>query len=140
MDNHARKIIEAVVDQRIEVVLSSYVAAEVVTVLRRLAREKKVSATVLERDAWAIWSLSSVTKDFNTNISKSLLHVIREQPAILILAKILELEPKDVPLIILAYKYKYPLITMDKRSLWDKRHKIANLTEIDIILGSEFKL
>jgi len=98
----------------------------------------KVTATVLERDVWAIWLLSSVIKDFSSNVSRSLLHEIKEQTEIQLLSEVLVLEPKDVPLIILAYKHEVPLITVDERSLWNHRTKIEELTSVKVILSDNW--
>ncbi|MHA1170350.1 MAG: putative toxin-antitoxin system toxin component, PIN family [Candidatus Hodarchaeales archaeon] len=138
VDIQSVQIIEAILNNEITVVISSYIAAEVLSVLRRLARELKVTATVLERDVWAIWLLSSVIKDFSSNVSRSLLHEIKEQTEIQLLSEVLVLEPKDVPLIILAYKHEVPLITVDERSLWNHRTKIEELTSVKVILSDNW--
>ncbi len=138
VDPRAAKLIKAIVNQKLEIVISSYSVAEVFTVFRRLSRELKVSVTVLERDIWAIWNQPNVIKEFSTDITKALLFEVRGQKEIELLAKILELEPKDVPFIVLAYKHKIPLITMDERSLWTKRQEIEKKTGVTIILSKDW--
>ena len=138
VDPRAAKLIKAIVNQKLEIVISSYGVAEVFTVFRRLSRELKVSVTVLERDIWAIWNQPNVIKEFSTDMTKALLFEVRWQKEIELLAKILELEPKDVPFIVLAYKHKIPLITMDERSLWIKRQEIEKKTGVTIILSKDW--
>jgi len=138
VDPRAAKLIKAIVNQKLEIVISSYSVAEVFTVFRRLSRELKVSVTVLERDIWAIWNQPNVIKEFSTDITKALLFEVRGHKEIELLAKILELEPKDVPFIVLAYKHKIPLIKMDERFLWTKRQEIEKKTGVTIILSKDW--
>ena len=140
VDPHAARIIKAIVNQKLEAVISSYGVAEVFTVFRRLAQELKVPVTVLERDIWAIWNQPNVIKEFSTDITKALLSEVRGQKEIELLAKVLELEPKDVPFIVLAYKHKKPLITMDERSLWTKRQINEKKTGVRIYLSKEWSI
>jgi len=140
VDPHADRIIKAIANQELEVVISSYGVVEVFTVFRRLAWELRVPPTVLERDIWAIWNQSNVIKEFSTDITMALLYEVRRQKEIELLAKILELEPKDVPFIVLAYNHKIPLITTDERSLWANRQKIEKMTGVRILLSKEWSI
>lgn len=133
-DSLAVSIINKIIDQQLTTVISSYIIAEIIAVTRRLARELRTSPTSIERDLWGMWLLPSVTCDFDKDISKSLLREVREQTEIQLLATILKLEIKDIPLIILAYKHNLPLITNDLRSLWTHREKILDLTGVKILL------
>jgi len=140
IDPHATRIIKAIANHKLEVIISSYGVVEVFSVFRRLARELRVPVTVLERDIWAIWNQPNVIKEFSIDITKALLSEVRSQKEIELLAKILELEPKNVPFIVLAYKHKIPLITMDERSLWAKRQEIEKLTSVKIILSKDWTI
>lgn len=140
VDPHAARIIKAITNQKLEVVISSYGVAELFNVFRRLARELKVPATVLERDIWAIWNQPNVIKDFSTDITKTLLYEVRRRKEIELLAKILELEPKDVPFVVLAYNHRIPLITIDERSLWVKRQNIKKMTGVRILLSKDWSI
>ena len=140
LDPPATQILTALVNQSIEVIISSYGVVEVLTVFRRLAHELRVSAVILERDIWAIWNQPNVIKEFSTDITAALLSEVRQQREIRLLAKILALEPKDIPFIVLAYSHKLPLITNDERSLWTKRAKIETSTGVRVILSKEWSL
>ena len=54
------------------------------------------------------------------------------------MAKILDVEPKDVPFIVLAYSHKLPLIINDERSLWTNHEKIEKLTGVRVLLSKEW--
>lgn len=140
VNQYAERIIKAIINQKIVVIVSSYGVAEVINVFRRLAREVNVPAIVLERDIWAIWNQPNVIKDFSDDIGKALLYEVRRQKEIELLTKILKIEPKDVPFIVLAYNHKAPLITADERSLWVKREKIKKMTGVNILLSQEWSI
>nr|MDO8046076.1 hypothetical protein [Candidatus Baldrarchaeota archaeon] len=57
---------------------------------------------------------------------------MKKTPEIQMISKILEIEPKDVPYLVLAFKHKVPIITTDERSLAKKSEKIRKLTRVEI--------
>ena len=57
---------------------------------------------------------------------------MKKTPEIQMISKILEIGPKDVPYLVLAFKHKVPIITTDERSLAKKSEKIRKLTRVEI--------
>lgn len=139
-DPYSREILEAIVDNRIEIIISSYGVAECMNTLRRLAKELRMPPVSIERDIWAIWNQKNVIKQFEEDIANSLVKEVRKQTEILLIAKLLNLEPKDVPFIILSYSNKVPLVTCDKRSIWDFKDEIYKKLGVHVFLSSEFQL
>lgn len=137
VDPSCAEIINAVRTGKLEPVISSYAAAEVVAVLRRIGQKFERAPEALERDWWAIINLTNVAKDFEEDITSSLLREIRLSSEICLLADILKIEAKDVPYIVLARKYNAPLITDDKRSLIDVRERIQELANVSVRSAAE---
>ncbi len=138
VNEHCSLIIDKIVSKSLSVFVSSYSIVEVISVLRRISSDYSISSTDLERSFWKIINLENIIKEFSLDITQLLLAEIRNQTEITMLAKILELESKAIPFILLSYKNNVPLITEDYRSLWKKRNKVRDLVGVEILLSKEF--
>jgi len=125
-------LINKLIQRSLLAFISSYGVAEVINVLRRLSIESEVSITFLERNFWSLLNLENVVTDFNHSITTSLRSEIKNQTEIKMLAEAMQLQPKDVPIVLLAYKHKIPLLTEDYRSLLMKRDLVKKLVKIEI--------
>ncbi|MHA1710240.1 MAG: PIN domain-containing protein [Candidatus Baldrarchaeia archaeon] len=120
-----------------KVVVNSYVVAEVTRVLKRVAIEIRRDPLELERSFWRILNSDNVVKDFIHPITDDLINMMRRRPEILMIAQILEIEPKDVPYLILAFKCDVPVVTTDERSLARKRKRIKELIGVEVLTLKE---
>ncbi|MHA1617351.1 MAG: PIN domain-containing protein [Candidatus Njordarchaeales archaeon] len=139
ISKEARQIIKDCLNRKLRIVVNSYIVAEVVRVLKRIAMRSKLNPLKLERNFWIIINSESVIKDFITPVSEDLIEFLKNKDEILLISKIFNLEPKDVPYIVLAFKFKAPIITEDKRSIYIKRREIEERIGIRILTLKEFK-
>jgi len=138
IDSTARNIINVSLKGRLKIVVNSYIVAEVIRVLKRIAIRIGVNPLKLERDFWILINSDNVIRDFSLPISENLLEFLRNKDEILLIARALDLEPKDVPYIVLAFKYKSSVITEDKRSIYKKRKELEKRLKIKIFSSNEF--
>lgn len=125
-------------NKQYQVLIDSYGAAEAVHSLRGLAKEIHASTTAYERAFWSILNKLNCLFDFDVPITNNLLEMAKNKTEYLMLAKTYELETKDVPFVVLAFKHKAVLITSDKRSLLDKRKLVQEKLAIVILSLDEF--
>lgn len=130
-------LIKRVISGKYRVLISSYGTLEILNVLERVANQFVHSKTQLKRDFWTILALSNVVQEYEQNLSKALVKEVRQTAEIRLIAQTLDLEPKDVPFIVLAFKHNIPLVTEDKRSLLDKRGTIEDIIGVKIVSVAE---
>ncbi|MHA2364238.1 MAG: hypothetical protein ACXAC7_09795 [Candidatus Hodarchaeales archaeon] len=121
-----------------EIIITSYMVVEILRVLKRLSSRLKTSYNDLESLFWDFCNHSKVKMDFQQPFSDSLISEIKNVPEIKMLAKLIDLEQKDVPYIVCAFQNKAIFFTDDKRSLLDKRDYIKNQLGIEIKSIREF--
>lgn len=121
-----------------QVIIDSYGATEVIHSIRNLATAIHARVDIYERAFWSLIGKIDCLLDFEIPIGTELLKFARNKPEYLMLAETFELEPKDVPFIVLAFKHKAPLITSDKKSLLNKRTPIQTKLKIHILSIEEF--
>lgn len=125
-------------DDNYVVIITSYMAVEILRVLKRVATHLSVTYSELENLFWKVCSLSYIIPNFEQPFTESLITEVKRLPEFQIIAKLLNLETKDVPYIVAAYQYKAILVTNDIRSLVNKGQKIKNHLGIDVISLTEF--
>ena len=125
-------------DSEYQIILSSYMIVEILKVLKRLASKFNISSNELERLFWDFTRKKNIQLNFDNTLSDALINEVKNRSEILVLAKVLDLEPKDVPYIIVAFNNKSIVITQDERSIINKRNFIKEKLEIEILTISEF--
>ena len=111
---------------------------ELLRVLKRLSGRLSTPYTELENQFWEICSLNYIKTDFKEPFSESLISEVRRIPEFRIIAKILDLEVKDVPYLVAAFQHTAILVSNDLRSLVDKRNLIEQNLGIMIRTPTEF--
>ena len=127
-----------ITDSKYQVILTSYMVVEILRVLKRLPTRISISYTDLETRFWEICSLNYIKTDFKEPFSESLISEVRRIPEFRIIAKIMDLEVKDVPYLVAAFQHTAILVSNDLRSLVDKRNLIENHLGIKIRTTQEF--
>ena len=117
---------------KVDLIINSYGAVETLHVLRRVARHTRQSQSKIEKSFWSILNQASCILDFEHPLKKNLLVFMRNKPEFLMLAQIFDLEPKDVPYLVLSFKHQAILVTEDYRSLYTKRKKIDSFLGVKI--------
>lgn len=127
-----------ITNNKYQVILTSYMVVEILRVLKRLSPRLSISYTELETRFWEICSLNYIQTDFKEPFSESLISEVRRIPEFRIIAKIMDLEVKDVPYLVTAFQHTAILVSNDLRSLVDKRNLIENHLGIKIRTTKEF--
>lgn len=120
------------------VILTSYMVVEILRVLKRTSNRLSIPYTDLESRFWEICSLSYIKTDFKEPFTESLISEVRRIPEFKIIAKILDLEVKDVPYLVAAFQHTAILVSNDLRSLVEKRNVIERILGIKIRTPTEF--
>ncbi len=118
--------------------VNSYCVLEILRGVKRIAGKTHQSAQFLESRVWNILTTAGTGLTFDRPLEEAIIHQIRQQIEYQILAKILELESKDLPYITLAYEKSAPIVTLDKRSLYNKREEIKKRIGVIIYTPKEF--
>ena len=121
-----------------QVILTSYMVVEILRVLKRLSPRLSISYTELETRFWEICSLSYIKTDFKEPFTESLISEVRRIPEFRIIAKILDLEIKDVPYLVAAFQHTAILVSNNLRSLIIKRNLIEKSLGSKIRTAVEF--
>jgi len=137
--DNAKQIINDCLAGKLNIIVNSYIVAEITRAIKRIALKSGLNPLELERSFWAIINSDNVLKDFNKPISEDLVEFLKNSNEILLIAKAFNLEPKDVPYIVLAFKFKALIITEDIRSLYVNKDEIKRKLGIIICSLSEFK-
>lgn len=124
-----------IVDGARPIIITSYIAVEVLHALRHVGRELGIAASELEGRFWDTCMLPSIEKQFKQSLSGSLIHEIKMMPEMRIIARLLDMEIKDMPYIVAAFQHGAILVTNDNRSIYAKRGDIK--TRIGVIVQSE---
>ena len=127
-----------ITNNKYQVILTSYMVVEILRVLKRLSIRLSISYTELETRFWEICSLNYIKIDFKEPFTESLISEVRRIPEFRIIAKILDLEVKDVPYLVAAFQHTAILVSNDLRSLIDKRNLIEKNLGIKIRTTTEF--
>lgn len=127
-----------IVDGGTPVVLTSYIAVEILRALRHVARRCKVPISALERRFWATCLLDSIEKQFKHPLSDGVIDEIKSTAEMTIIARLLDLEIKDVPYIVAAFQNKAILVTDDVRSIIARRDAIKTTLGITTLTVIEF--
>ena len=121
-----------------QVIIDSYGAAEAMHSVRNLAKSIHAASTMYERAFWSVLDKIDCMMDFELPISKNLLEIAKNKTEYIMLAKTYDVETKDIPFIVLAYKSKAQFLTSDTRSLVEKRDKIYEILKVEILTVEEF--
>jgi len=138
-DKLALSIIKKCLKGELYIIVNSYIIAEITRVLKRIAYRIGLNPLNLERKFWIIINSPYVIKDFKEPLSEDLLRMIRKKDEILVIAKTFNLEPKDVPYIVSAFKHRAIIITYDDRSLYKMRDEIKKKINVMIKTPKEFQ-
>lgn len=127
-----------ITDNEYQVILTSYMVVEILRVLKRISIRLSISYSELENCFWEICSLNYIKTDFKEPFTESLISEVRRIPEFRIIAKILDLEVKDVLYLVAAFQHTAILVSNDLRSLIDKRDLIKKALGIMIQTPTEF--
>lgn len=127
-----------IVNNKYEVILTSYMVVEILRVFKRLSSRLSLSYTDLETRFGEVCSLDYIKPDFKEPFTDSLISEMRRLPEFRIIAKILDLEVKDVPYLVAAFQHSAVLVSNDLRSLVDKRKLIEKTLGVKIQTPAEF--
>jgi predicted nucleic acid-binding protein len=127
-----------VVDEGWPVLVSSYVAVEVIRALHHVAKALKTKFSVLESNFWYFSMLPTIIKDFKMPFTTGLIDEIKNMPEFRVIAKLLDLETKDIPYIVEAYQHEACIVTRDNRSLLTKKEEIKSKLGVILISEEEF--
>jgi len=127
-----------ITNNKYQVILTSYMVVEILRVLKRLSIRLSISYTELETHFWEICSFNYIKTDFKEPFTESLISEVRCIPEFKIIAKILDLEVKDVPYLVATFQHTAILVSNDLRSLIDKRNLIEKNLGIKIQTTTEF--
>ncbi len=117
--------------ESVSIIVNSYCLVEVLSVL------KKTTHQSIERDFWGILNSPTCVLDFELPLSRDLMKTVRKKTEIVMLAKLLDLEPKDVPYIVLSFKHGAYLVTEDVRSIHSKKKQFQEALPVMIVDSSE---
>jgi len=137
-DKDCLEVLRLVLRKKVRVVVNSYCVAEVTRALKRISYRLSLDSRSLERDLWIILNSDFVVQEFDRPVSEGLLRELRRAPEILLISKLLELEPKDVPYLVIAFKTGSKIVSTDERSLISKRREIEEKIGVKILRISEF--
>jgi len=121
-----------------QVILTSYMVVEILRVLKRVSVRLSVSFSELESLFWQICSFPFIKLDFHQPLTEALVAEVKRIPEFQIIAKLLDLEIKDIPYLVTAFQHNALLISNDLRSLIAKRNIIHKYLSIKILTSSEF--
>ena len=127
-------------ESAVNLIIDSYGVVETLHVVRRVAKQSHKSHETVEKAFWSILNQASCTLDFEYPLKKDLKHLMRNKPEFLMLARIFDLEPKDVPYLVLSFKHQAILVTEDYRSLYARREQIKSLLKVEICSVQEILL
>jgi predicted nucleic acid-binding protein len=137
-DEKCVSLIEKVLSGDLKPVVSPYIAIEVTDNVLREGNRKKYDMDKLQTAIWSIFREPFVKTTFTPlDFEMMVLEEVRSRPEYCALATALSIEPKDAPIVVLAYEYAIPLATMDERSLLSMKEKVNQLIEVDIISVDE---
>jgi predicted nucleic acid-binding protein len=133
-DEQCVSLIKKVLSGDLKPVVSPYIAVEVTNNLLRESHRRKYNPDQLQTAMWSVFREPFVRTTFTPlDLERTVLEEVRSRPEYCALATALGIEPKDAPVIVLAYEYVAPLVTMDKRSLLSVKEKIGQLIGIELI-------
>ena len=121
-----------------QVILTSYMVVEILRVLKRLSTRLSLSYNELETHFWEICTYDYIQTEFKEPFTESLISEVRRIPEFRIIARILDLEVKDVPYLVAAFQHNAILVSNDLRSLVEKRNLIKKRLGIKIQTTAEF--
>lgn len=120
------------------VLITSYMIIEILRVLKRISIRQTLDYSEMESYFWDFLNKAWIIKDFKRPFSDSIIIEVKKSPEFSIIAKLLEIEIKDVPYIVAAFEHDAILITNDIRSLVLKRDLIKKHLKIDVCSEQEF--
>ncbi|MDK2825468.1 MAG: hypothetical protein PWQ63_1567 [Methanolobus sp.] len=137
-DERCVSLIKKVLSGDVKPVVSPYIAMEVVNNVLKEGNRKKYDLDKLQTAIWSVFREPFVKTTFTPlDFEMMVLEEVRSRPEYCALATALNIEPKDAPIVVLAYQYAIPLATMDERSLLSVKENIRQLIGIDLISVDE---
>lgn len=137
-DEKCVTLIDKVLSGDLKPVVSPYIAIEVIENVLGEGKRKQYDLDRLQTAVWSIFREPFVKPTFTPlDFEMMVLEEVRSRPEYCALAAALSIEPKDAPIVVLAYQYAIPLATMDERSLLSVKEKISQLIGIDMISVDE---
>lgn len=121
-----------------QVILTSYMVVEIFRVLKRLSVRLSISFSDLESLFWHICSFEFIKLDFQQPLTEALVAEVKRVPEFRIIAKLLDLEVKDIPYLVAAFQHNALLISKDLRSLIIKRTFINKTLGVKLLTPSKF--
>jgi predicted nucleic acid-binding protein len=137
-DDKCVTVLKKVIKGDLKPVVSPYIAREVINNILPEGKRKGYDIDKLQTAIWSIFREPFVKTTFTPlDFQAMVLEEVRSRPEYCALATALGIEPKDAPIVVLAYQYAIPLATMDLRSLLNVREKVTRFIGVDIISTDE---
>ncbi len=111
---------------------------EVFRVFKRLSRRISIPYTELESLFWDFCAHENISMKFEHPFADSLITETKRLPEYQIIARLLDLESKDVPYLVTAFQYKATIISDNLRSLVNRRELIKQYLDVDMRSSTEF--
>ncbi len=121
-----------------QAILTSYMGVEILRVLKRISSRLSISFSEFESLFWNICSHKFVKLDFKQPLTEALITEIKRIPEFKIIAKLLDLEIKDIPYLVASFQNNAMLVTDDLRSIITKRQIIDKNLGLKILTTEEF--
>ena len=137
-DDKCVSVLKKVIKGDLKPVVSPYIAREVINNILSEGKRNGYDIDKLQTAIWSVFREPFVKTTFTSlDYQIMVLEEVRSRPEYCALATALGIEPKDAPIVVLAYQYAVPLATMDVRSLLDIKEKVNQLIKVDVISVDE---
>ncbi len=137
-DDNCTSVLKKVLDGDIKPIVSAYIAKEISDNIIFEGRKSGKNIDLMQTAIWSLFREPYVKTTFTPlDYDTVVLREVKGRAENNALAKALRIEPKDAPIVALAYHYSVPLVTMDVKSLLNIKERISELIDVDIFTVKE---
>lgn len=137
-DDNCISVLKKVLDGDIKPIVSAYIAKEISDNIIYEGRKSGKDVDLIQTAIWSLFREPYVKTTFTPlDYDTIVLQEVKGRAENNALAKALRIEPKDAPIVALAYHYSAPLVTMDVKSLLNIKDWISELIDVDIFTVEE---
>ncbi|HJH28108.1 MAG TPA: PIN domain-containing protein [Methanosarcinaceae archaeon] len=137
-DDNCISLLKKVLDGDIKPIVSAYIAKEISDNIVFEGRKSGKNVDLMQTAIWSLFREPYIKTTFTPlDYDNVVLREVKGRAENNALAKALRIEPKDAPIVALAYHYSVPLVTMDVKSLLNIKERISELIDVDIFTVDE---
>ena len=137
-DDNCISVLNKVLAGDIKPIVSAYIAKEISDNIIFEGRKSGKDVDLIQTAIWSLFREPYVKTTFTPlDYDTVVLGEVRGRAENNALAKALQIEPKDAPIVALAYHHSVPLVTMDVKSLLNIKKRISELIDVDIFTVDE---